>query len=87
MKRISRRAFITAAALLFPGTIAADATAIEPKWIVVKRLKIGQRSSPRRVAQISDIHHKGNRARLERMVRLVNGLKPDCVCFTGDLVV
>lgn len=39
-----------------------------------------------RLVQISDIHHKGNVAYAERVVSMVNGLQPDLVCFTGDLM-
>jgi predicted MPP superfamily phosphohydrolase len=35
---------------------------------------------------LTDVHHKGDRAYLEAVVRRVNALSPDFVCFTGDLI-
>lgn len=62
-----------------------DAIFIEPRWIKVTRLSLGEHPSLR-VVHISDIHYKGDRAYLMRIVALVNQLSPDAVCFTGDLV-
>lgn len=56
----------------------------------VHRLRIRRISLPHvmpcRVAHITDIHYKGERAYLERVVEEVNAQKPDLVCFTGDLM-
>ena len=46
---------------------------------------MGERPSLR-VVHISDIHYKGDRSDLIRIVALVNRLAPDAVCFTGDIV-
>ena len=62
-----------------------DAIFIEPHWIQVTRLSLGERPSLR-VVHISDIHYKGDRSYLMRIVTMVNRLAPDAVCFTGDLV-
>jgi len=62
-----------------------DAIFIEPHWIKVTRLSLGERPSLR-VVHISDIHYKGDRSYLIRIVALVNRLAPDAVCFTGDIV-
>ncbi len=58
---------------------------IEPHWIQVTRLSLGERPSLR-IVHISDIHYKGDRSYLIRIVALVNRLAPDAVCFTGDIV-
>jgi uncharacterized protein len=34
----------------------------------------------------TDLHHKGDRAYLVEVVRRINALSPDFVCFTGDLI-
>ncbi len=62
-----------------------DAIFIEPHWIQVTRLSLGERPSLR-VVHISDIHYKGDRSYLIRIVALVNRLAPEAVCFTGDIV-
>ena len=62
-----------------------DAIFIEPYWIQVTRLSLGERPSLR-VVHISDIHYKGDRSYLMRIVTMVNRLAPDAVCFTGDIV-
>ncbi len=62
-----------------------DAIFIEPHWIQVTRRSLGKRPSLR-VVHISDIHYKGDRSYLMRIVAMVNRLAPDAVCFTGDLV-
>jgi predicted MPP superfamily phosphohydrolase len=38
------------------------------------------------VVHFTDVHHKGDRAYLATVVRKINTLSPDFVCFTGDLV-
>jgi len=62
-----------------------DSIFIEPHWIQVTRFSLGERPSLR-VVHISDIHYKGDRSYLMRIVALVNRLAPDAVCFTGDIV-
>lgn len=58
---------------------------LEPYWVRIKRLRIGATPS-HRIVQISDIHYKGNRDYLRKIVEQVNALSPDFICFTGDLV-
>ena len=67
------------------GCIVADAFLIEPHWIKIDRFSLGGRSSLR-IVHISDIHYKGERSYLARIVADVNRLAPDVVCFTGDIV-
>ncbi|MEI8032247.1 MAG: metallophosphoesterase [Chlorobiaceae bacterium] len=85
MKVFNRKQWLC---LLICGCLACcivDAIFIEPHWIKVNRLSLGERPSFR-VVHISDIHYKGDRSYLMRIVALVNQLKPDAVCFTGDIV-
>jgi uncharacterized protein len=35
---------------------------------------------------VTDLHHKGNRGLLQAVVRQINALSPDFVCFTGDII-
>jgi len=64
--------------------VAAYALFIEPTWLKVKTISL--HSSPKvRIVHFSDIHYKGNSNYLARVVNQINDLKPDCVCFSGDL--
>lgn len=38
------------------------------------------------MVHFTDLHHKGDRAYLTRIVKRINALSPDFVCFTGDLI-
>jgi predicted MPP superfamily phosphohydrolase len=62
-----------------------DAFLVEPHWIKTDQLSFGITPSLR-VIHISDIHYKGQRSQLMRIVAAVNRMKPDVVCFTGDIV-
>lgn len=85
--RISRRRFfILAAGLAAPAVIGADAAWIEPTWVKVRHCRIDNAPPRHRVVHFSDVHHKGDRRYLESVVRKINALSPDVVCFTGDLI-
>jgi hypothetical protein len=84
--KITRRRFLCLAALASPGLIAADANWIEPDWVKVRTVKLSGGRPSHRIVQITDIHHKGDRPYLESVVRQINRLSPDAVCFTGDLI-
>ncbi len=61
------------------------AVKIEPTWIQERTVVLG---SPARVRciHITDIHYRGDRRYLERVVEQVNALPGDFVCLTGDIV-
>ncbi|MDB6036474.1 MAG: metallophosphoesterase [Verrucomicrobiales bacterium] len=81
---LSRRRFL--GGLLSAAVLTStDALAIEPRWLRVQKIRITPRPSFRFV-QISDIHYKGDRGYLEKVVRVINEQHPDFVCFTGDLI-
>lgn len=68
-----------------PIVAGAHAVGFEPTWLSIKRIRLSQQ--PRhRFVQVTDIHHKGDRDYLEKVVQAINAQKPDFVCFTGDLV-
>jgi len=58
---------------------------IERKWLAVRSLDLGATHSLR-VVHITDIHYKGDRQYLIRVVDTINRLAPDIVCLTGDIV-
>lgn len=83
----SRRKFIMTAALLAtPCALVADARVLEPQWVKVTRLRLTDGEPSHRFVHFSDLHHKGDRAHSRAVVEMINGLSPDFVCFTGDLV-
>jgi predicted MPP superfamily phosphohydrolase len=84
--KITRRRFLFLAALASPALVCADAKWLEPQWVKVRSIKLAQEKPSHRLVHITDIHHKGDRPYLESVVRKINGLSPDAVCFTGDLV-
>jgi predicted MPP superfamily phosphohydrolase len=84
--KLSRRRFLVLAAMASPALVCADAEWIEPHWVKVRSIKLTQEKPTHRIIHITDIHHKGDRAYLESVVRKINALSPDAVCFTGDLI-
>jgi uncharacterized protein len=82
----NRRRFLIGAILSAPFLALADSRLIEPKWIKVRHIRLGNSRRTRRFIHITDIHHKGDRGYLQGMVNQINQLSPDFVCFTGDLI-
>lgn len=67
------------------AAVAGDAFWLEPRWLKVRSLKLADR--PRhRFVHFTDVHYKGNRAFLEKVVRAINAASPEFVCFTGDII-
>jgi predicted MPP superfamily phosphohydrolase len=84
--KMNRRRFLAAAVLFSPLLAAADAKWIEPGWLKVRRISLTTGKPGQRLVQVSDIHHKGDRALFGEAVRKINELAPDAVFFTGDLI-
>lgn len=84
--RISRRKFLGTALLAAGGVAGAEAVCLEPTWLEVRRVRVGDSPAPHRLVHFSDVHHKGNRGHLQNVVRTINSLAPDFACFTGDIV-
>ena len=84
--KLTRRKFLGAALLGVPVSAAADACWLEPEWLQVRTVRIGKEKPSHRLVHFTDLHHKGDRALLARVVAKINSLSPDFVCFTGDLV-
>ncbi len=82
----SRRRFLIAALLAAPLMMGADARWLEPTWVRTRRFRIGRGKPTHRFVHFTDVHHKGDRAYLESVVRRIDSLSPDFVCFTGDLI-
>jgi predicted MPP superfamily phosphohydrolase len=82
---LTRRHWLTHALWAAPTAVAADAAWLEPGWLAVRHRQLSP--APRtRFVHFTDVHHKGDDDRLRRVVDVINGLKPDFACFTGDLI-
>jgi predicted MPP superfamily phosphohydrolase len=60
---------------------------IEPYWIEVKTVQIPTsklKHTTVRVVQISDLHCGRKAGNEEKVVKIVNAIKPDVIAFTGD---
>jgi len=82
---LTRRRFLAAAALLAPAAAYGDARLVELRWVKIKQLRLSD-APTRRLVHFTDLHHKGDTAILEHVVAEINRLKPELVCFTGDIV-
>ena len=71
--------------VLMVALCAVYARYVEPHWLRVRHVRLSATPTVRLV-QVSDIHFKGDAAYLEKVVRTINRLDADAVCFTGDLV-
>ena len=83
--KISRRKFIGMAFVSVPAAGFVDTFLVEPKWITINKISLNPESTCR-IVHFSDIHYKGDRSYLEKVVKKINDLSPDFVCFTGDIV-
>ena len=85
-KLFTRRRFLLSILLGAPVLATTDAKWLEPKWLKTRRIRLSPDKPTHRIVHFTDIHHKGDRAYLRSVVDLINGLSPDFVCFTGDLI-
>ena len=85
-KKFSRRQFMAVALLAVPALAVAEGRCVEPTWLQVRRLRLGDGAMGVRLVHFTDLHHKGDATYLQAVVDRINSLKPDFVCFTGDLV-
>ena len=82
---MTRRKFVVTALLATPFAVYGDARALEPQWVKISRLRLSEKPAHRFV-HFSDLHHKGDRAHTQSVVKMINSLSPDFVCFTGDIL-
>lgn len=86
LRGINRRKFLIKALLATPVALAGDGRFVEPTWLSVRKFRVAGGKNGVRIAQFSDIHHKGDRVYLHTTVETLNSLAPDFCCFTGDLM-
>jgi predicted MPP superfamily phosphohydrolase len=86
MTAITRRQFLKIGALAaVPTALGVDARFIEPTALRVRHLPLNGNGNCRFV-HFTDFHHKGNADYAAEIVRTINALQPEFVCFTGDIV-
>jgi hypothetical protein len=86
LKKISRRRFLLSLSLATPGAVIAEARLIEPSWFKVRQLQLSDGKPKHRFVHFTDLHHKGDRDYALSVVKKINHLSPDFVCFTGDII-
>src|SRR5688572_19122746 len=85
MSRITRRKFLGLTALALPAVaLGASRSLSETTSLRVTNLKGGPGNC--RFVHFTDFHHKGDVEYAAEMVRTINQLSPEFVCFTGELV-
>ena len=85
MSRITRRRFLGLSALALPAVaFGAHRSLAETTALRVTNLKAGAGSC--RLVHFTDFNHKGDVEYAAEVVRTINQLAPNFVCFTGDLV-
>ena len=84
MSNLTRRKFLGLGALALPALLGADSAAFETTALRVVELRHGKGNC--RFVHFTDFHYKGDSEYATEVVRTINELAPDFVCFTGDLV-
>lgn len=85
MRRLSRRQFLALGLCALPAAAGIDGRLVEPTWLNVTSFDLTPEPTCRFV-QISDLHYKGDASYAAEVVRTINRLEPEFVCFTGDLI-
>ena len=86
MNKITRRKFLGLTALTLPAALGANASFVESTSLRVTTLTLKQGRGDCRFVHFTDFHYKGNARYAAEVVRSINELAPEFVCFTGDLV-
>jgi predicted MPP superfamily phosphohydrolase len=87
MKKMTRRKFLGMTAMAVSAALgAAHARFIEPTYLRVTNFRLPRGRGDCRFVHFTDFHHKGDVDYAADMVRTINDLKPEFVCFTGDVV-
>ena len=86
MSKITRRKFLGLTALTLPATLGANARFIEPTSLRVTKFNLSGGSGDCRFVHFTDFHHKGDVSYAAEVVRTINELAPEFVCFTGDFI-
>jgi len=80
-----RKALFGCGAILFAALFLVCWARFETTWLAVRTLRLSD-TPVCRLVFIADLHYKGDIAYLHKVVDRSNNLKPDFVCFGGDIV-
>jgi predicted MPP superfamily phosphohydrolase len=83
--KFTRRRFLGAIATAAFGLAMAEALAFEPHRLHITHVKLAERPVARFVLW-SDFHYSGDEDYANEIVRTINELHPEFVCFLGDLI-
>jgi predicted MPP superfamily phosphohydrolase len=86
MSKITRRKFLGLTALALPAALGAEAGFLEPTSLLITNLDLPGGPGDCRFVHFTDFHYKGDANYAAEVVRTINELAPQFVCFTGDLV-
>jgi predicted MPP superfamily phosphohydrolase len=97
MSNFTRRKFLKIAGLSLPAMAGVHSAIIEPVRLQIRHFQANSHSlqtvakTPNhqnrcRFVHFSDLHYRGDADYAAEIVRKINELKPDFVCFTGDLI-
>lgn len=86
LSKINRRRFLRSMIYGTPVAAFADAYWIEPNWLKVRKISLAKETPTHRFVHFTDLHYKGDRDYLEKVVREINKVSPDFVCMTGDII-
>ena len=84
-RKLTRREFLGLGLAALPAAIGVDSRFVEPSWLRVTQFDLASEVTCRFV-QFSDLHYKGDAEYASEVVRTINALEPEFVCFTGDLI-
>lgn len=84
-RRFTRRRFVQATTVAAVAALVAEGWVFAPRRLRVTNLRLSDRPRTRFVVW-SDFHYEGDADYAGEIVATINGLKPDFVCFLGDLV-
>ncbi|TDQ42238.1 metallophosphoesterase [Aureibacillus halotolerans] len=98
-EKITRRSFIKRLFGWFTGLVVTAtggysyATYLEPRWVETTHHTIPSKNLPKsfqsfKIVQVSDTHvgYHYEEQQLENLVTKINGLQPDLIVFSGDLM-
>jgi hypothetical protein len=84
MSLITRRKFLGLSALALPAVLGTGSAAVDTTRLRVTNLRQGPGTC--RFVHFSDFHYKGDPHYAAEVIRTINDLSPNFVCFTGDLI-
>jgi len=85
MKIVTRRNFMRTVVYGIPSACLVEAGFIERKWLRLSYLRL-EDNARLRLVHFTDLHYKGDKKYLSRVIQRMNDVSPDFACFTGDIV-